>query len=139
MWNSQEGALTIFRQPRDALEPHAFALNVAERWALERSWRLPADRFRLTSFWYIDYVRQQVLGERKTRYRMRLAQSENYGIACGATSVPRGTDHALVGEDSRKILKDRRLRDDIDRTALVDLLIGHVSAAADRQVILVPG
>ena len=136
MLDQQEAARTIFRQPRDALEPHAFALDVAERWALERASRLSADRFRLTSFWYIDYIRQHVPGERKTRYRMRLAQSENYGIAFGPTSALRDTDQALVGEDSREILKDRLFRDDIDRTALVDLVIGHVSAAADHQVIL---
>ena len=136
MLDQQQAARTIFRQPRDALEPHAFALDVAERWALERASLQSADRFRLTSFWYIDYIRQHVPGERKTRYRMRLAQSENYGIAFGPTSALRDTDQALVGEDSREILKDRRFRDDIDRTALIDLVIGHVSAAADHQVIL---
>jgi hypothetical protein len=136
MLDQQEAARRKFRQPRDALEPHAFALDVAERWALERASRLSADRFRLTSFWYIDYIRQHVPGERKTRYRMRLAQSENYGIAFGPTSALRDTDQALVGEDSREILKDRRFRDDIDRTALIDLVIGHVSAPADHQVIL---
>ena len=136
MLDQQEAARRKFRQPRDALEPHAFALDVAERWALERASRLSADRFRLTSFWYIDYIRQHVPGERKTRYTMRLAQSENYGVAFGPTSALRDTDQALVGEDSREILKDRRFRDDIDRTALVDLVIGHVSAPADHQVIL---
>ena len=136
MLDQQEAARTMFRQPRDALEPHAFALDMAERWALERASRLSADRFRLTSFWYIDYIRQHVPGERKTRYRVRLAQSENYGIAFGPTSALRDTDQALVGEDCREILKDRRFRDDIDRTALLDLVIGHVSAAADHQVIL---
>ena len=40
------------------------------------------------------------------------------------------------GEDSREILTDRRFRDDIDRAALVDLVIGNVSAAANHQVIL---
>ena len=136
MLDPQEAARTIFRQPHDALEPHAFLLDMAERWALERAWRLPADRFRLTSFWHIDYIRQHVPGERKTRYTMRLAQSENYGIAFGPTSALRESDQALVGADSREILKDRRFRDDIDRTALIDLVIGHVSAAADHQVTL---
>jgi hypothetical protein len=136
MPDQQEAARTIFRQPRDALEPRWFALDMAERWALERAWRLSADRFRLTSFWYIDYIRQHVPGERKTRYTMRLAQSENYGTAFGPTSALRDTDQAIVGEDCREILKGRRFRDDIDRTALVDLVMGHVSAAADHQVIL---
>ena len=48
----------------------------------------------------------------------------------------RDTDHALVGEDSREILKDRRYRTDMDRTALIDLVMGQVSAAANDQVIL---
>jgi hypothetical protein len=67
---------------------------------------------------------------------MRLVQSENYGTALGHVSAPPDTDHALVGEDCREILKDRRFRDDIDRTALVDLVLGHVSRAADYEVIL---
>jgi hypothetical protein len=133
---SHEASFSIFRQPRDALQPQAFTIEAAEQWALERASRLSADRFRLTSFWYIDYFRQQVPGERKARYRMRLAQSENYGIACGPASPLRDTDHALVGEDSRAILKHQRVSDDIDRTALIDLVIGHVSAAANHQVIL---
>jgi len=136
MLDKQEAARTIFRQPRDALEPRAFALDMAERWALERAWRLSADRFRVTSFWYIDYIRQHVPRERKTRYTVRLAQSENYGIAFGPTSALWDTDQALVGEDSRAILTERRFRDHIDRTALVDLVIGHVSAVADHQMIL---
>jgi hypothetical protein len=125
-----------FRQPRQALESSAFTLEVMEQWALARASGLSADRFRLTSFWYLDYIRQDVPGERKTRYTMRLAQAENYGTAFGPASALRDTDHALVGEDSREILRDRRLRDDIDRTALIDLVVGHFSAAANHQVIL---
>ena len=77
--------------------------------------------------------------------RHGLAQSDNYGIAFSLTSgLPdtdhalalRDADHALVGEDSREILKDRRYRTDLDRTALIDLVIGQVSAAANDQVIL---
>ena len=91
MLDKQEAARTIFRQPHDALEPCAFALDMAERWALELfSWRLSADRFCVTSFWYIDYIRQHVPRERKTRYTVRLAQSENYGIAFGPTSAALG-------------------------------------------------
>ena len=131
------------RQPGHALEPQAFALETAEQWALGKASRLSADRFRLTSFWDIDFVIQHVPRERRTRYTMRLAQSEIYGLACGLTSALQNTDHALapndhdmVGEDSREILKDRRFRDDLDRTALVDLIMGHVSAAAMDQVTL---
>jgi uncharacterized UPF0146 family protein len=60
----------------------------------------------------------------------------NYGTAFGPAAPLRDTDHALVGEDSREILKDRRLHDDIDRTALIDLVMGNISPAANRQVIL---
>jgi hypothetical protein len=127
---------TAFRQPCYALEPHAFTIEAVEQWALERASRLSADRLRLTSFWYLDYIRQDVPGERKTRYTLRLAQAENYGTAFGPVSPLRDTDHALVGEDSREILKDRRFRDDIDRTALIDLVIGHISATASHHVIL---
>src|SRR5262249_25379569 len=111
-------------------------IEAIEQWALERASRLLADSLRLTSFWYVDYIRQDVPEERKTRYTMRFAQAENYGTAFGPISPLRDADHALVGEDSREILKDRRLRDDVDRTAVIDLVIGHVSAATTHQVIL---
>jgi hypothetical protein len=133
------------RQPCEALEPGAFAVEAVERWALERAWQLSADRFRLTSFWYIDWFVQHLPTDRKTRYTARLAQSENYGIACSLTSslqesdhalALRESDHALVGEDSRQILKDQRCRTDMDRTALIDLVVGHLSAVANDQVIL---
>jgi hypothetical protein len=67
---------------------------------------------------------------------VRLAQAENYGTAFGPISPLRDADHALVGEDSRQILKDRRFRDDIDRTALIDLVVGHVSAPASHQIVV---
>jgi hypothetical protein len=127
---------TAFRQPARALEPHAFTLEAVEQWALERASRLAADRLRLTSLWYLDYIRQDVPEDRKTRYTVRLAQAENYGTAFGPISPLRDADHALVGEDSRVILKDRRFRDDIDRTALIDLVVGHVSPAASDQLIV---
>jgi hypothetical protein len=133
------------RQPCEALEPGAFAVEAVERWALEKAWHLSADRFRLTSLWYIDFIIQHAPGERKTRYAARLAQSENYGIAFSLTSALRDidealalreSDHGLVGEDSRQILKDRRYRNDMDRTALIDLVMGHVSAVADDHAVL---
>ena len=127
---------TAFRQPAHALEPHAFTLEAVEQWALERASRLAADRLRLTSLWYLDYIRQDVPEDRKTRYTVRLAQAENYGTAFGPISALRDADHALVGEDSRVILKDRRFRDDIDRTALIDLVIGHVSPPATHQLVV---
>ena len=131
-------------QPHHALEPSAFSLEAAEQWALERSADLSADLFRLTSFWYMDWFVQHMPTDRKTRYTARLAQSENYEIAFSLTSALQESDHALarrdadyavVGEDSRQILKDRRYRTDMDRTALIDLVFGHLSAVADDQVI----
>jgi hypothetical protein len=127
---------TAFRQPCHALEPHAFTLEALEQWALERAARLAADRLRLTSLWYLDYIRQDVPEDRKTRYTVRLAQAENYGTAFGPVSPLRDADHDLVGADSRDILKDRRFRDDVDRTALIDLVIGHISPAATHQLIV---
>ena len=117
-----------FRQPGRALVPQAFTLEALQHWALDRTSRLAADRFRLTAFWDVDYVRQQVPGERKTRYAMRLAQAENYGIAFDHSSPRQACDPNLIGEDSRHILKDRRYRDNIDRTALIDLTVGEVAA-----------
>jgi hypothetical protein len=130
------GAGATFRQPRDALVPRAFTLEAAEQWALRQAAELPAERFRLTSFWHIDYFRHQVPGEIKRRYTMRLAQADNYGVAFGLVSPLRDTDHALLGEDSREILERRRLSDDVDRTALIDLVMGQVAAAAKREIVL---
>lgn len=123
-----------FRQPRDALTPHAFAIEAAEKWALGRAAGLPADLFRLTSFWFAEFVRQAVPGERKTRYAMRLAQSENYGIAFGPAATLAASDRDLLGEDCREVLSGRRYRDDIGRVALIDLVMGHVVPAPDEQL-----
>jgi hypothetical protein len=139
MTDPRATSVTKFRQPCQALIPRAFTLEAAEQWALERTSCLAVDCFRLTSFWDVDYVRQHVPGERKTRYAMTLAQAENYGIAFDLTSVRQCRDPQLVGEDSRQILIDRRFRDDIDRTALIDLVIGHIAAAPSHQVILDQG
>lgn len=145
MLNSSSPLLTIPRQPHHALKPGAFALETAQQWALDRAGSLPTDQFRLTSFWYVDFIIQHTPGERKTRYAARLAQSQNYGIAFGLTSALRDIDHALalrdldhelIGEDSRVILRDARYRNDMDRTALIDLVMGHVSAMPDHHVIL---
>lgn len=132
----QPATLMAFRQPCCALSPPAFTLEAAEQWALEKTMSLSADRFRLTSFMYIDYVVQHVLGERKTRYVMRLAQAENYGLACSLMPKPPDADYDLVGEDGRVLLKRRLFRDDIDRTALIDLVIGHASETPNQQVTL---
>jgi hypothetical protein len=134
MQDTQSASSAAFRQPRDVLKPSAFAIEAAEQWALDRATNLSADLFRLTSFWFVDFVRQAVPGERKTRYTMRLAQSENYGIAFGAVVRPPTSDQDLLGKDTREILRDRQYRDEIDRVALVDLVMGHVTPAASRQV-----
>jgi hypothetical protein len=51
-----------FRQPSHELKPHAFGLEGAEQWALQRASKLSEDLFRLTSFWYIDFIIQHVPG-----------------------------------------------------------------------------
>ena len=122
------------RQPKAALNPSAFSVEAAEKWALERAAGLPADLFRLTALWYVNFVRQPVPGERKMRYTMKVAQSENYGISAGLTRVLPDPD--LVGQDTRQILKNGLCRDYVERTALVDLVIRQVSRAADRQIML---
>ena len=123
-----------FREPKHALKPSAFSVQAAEKWALKRSWKLPEDLFQLRAFWYINLVRQHVLGDRKTRYTMKLAQSENYGISVGLTRVLPAPDPHLIGKDARRILKNKLYQDYIDRTALVDLIMGHVSRPADQHI-----
>lgn len=122
------------REPRHALKPSAFSVQAAEKWALERAWKLPEHVFRITNFCYINFVRQPALGERKTRYTMKIAQSENYGISVGLTPVLPDPDAQLVGRDARQILRTRLYRDYIDRTAFVDLIMGHISRPADQRV-----
>jgi len=145
MSDSLQDSRTEFRQPRHALKPQAFALEAAEQWALAKASNLSAELFRLSSFWYIDWFIQHLPTDRKTRYTARLAQSENYGIACALSSGLHDSDHAvairegddaLVGDDSREVLKTRRYRTDMDRTALIDLVFGHLSAAPNDQVIV---
>ena len=123
-----------FRQPKHALNPPAFSVSAAEGWALDRSRKQAAPLFRLTALWYVNFIRQPVPGERKMRYTMKVAQSENYGISAGLTSALRAPDPGLVGRDTRRILKDGLCRDYIERTALVDLVAGHVSRPPDRTI-----
>ena len=125
---------TSLRPPRDALNPAAFAIEAAEQWALDRAAGLSAYRFRLTAFWFAEFVRQAVAEESKAHYAMRLAQSENYGIAFGPAATPSASDRDLLGQDTREILRNRRYRDDIDRVALIDLVMAHVAPAPDSQL-----
>jgi Putative heavy-metal chelation len=144
MPDSRLATPVAFRQPRLALQPHAYALDAAEQWVLGKASGLPAELFRLTSFWYIDFMIQHLPTDRKTRYAARLAQSENYGVAFALTPAGQQDDHdlalreadlALVGEDSRRILEERLYRNDNDRTALIDLVAGHLGIVADDRVI----
>ena len=48
--------------------------------------KMPKDLFRLRALWYINRVTQWAPGERKTRYTMKIAQSETYGRSEGARS-----------------------------------------------------
>jgi uncharacterized UPF0146 family protein len=136
MHRPRETSFKSFRQPNDALNPTAFSVGAAEKWAIKKSWNLPAEPFRLTAFWHIDFIRQPVPQERKTRYTVRLAQSENYGLACGLTPALAEPNPDFVGKDVRQILKDRLCRDYIDRTAFVDLVMGHVSGPASQHITL---
>jgi hypothetical protein len=53
----------------------------------------------------------------------------------GETHLRRESDTALLGEDSREILKARRFRDDLDRAALVDLVMGHIARPLNEPMI----
>jgi hypothetical protein len=143
MQNLQRVPRGAFRPPHIALEPQAFDLEMAEHWILQQAKALTADHFRLTSCWYIDFIIQHLPTDRKTRYTARLAQAENYGVAFSLASALgnpdrrlalREEDHALVGEDSRALLKDRRYRSDMDRTALIDVVAGHLTDEPSKQV-----
>ena len=124
------------RQPKDALTPSAFSVQAAEQWALDRAATLPIDAFRLLALWSVSFLVQAAPGERKTRYTMRIAQAEGYGRSGGLGPGLPDPDPDLVGEDTRRILKERLWRDDADRTAIADLVIGQVSRPADERIVL---
>jgi uncharacterized UPF0146 family protein len=124
------------RSPGDALVPPAFSVDAAEQWALDHAAPLPVESFRLLALWSVTFLVQAEPSERKARYTMRIAQSEGYGRSGGLGSGPPEPDPDLVGEDARRILRERRYRNDTDRTAIVDLVLGQVSRPADAQVVL---
>jgi hypothetical protein len=124
------------RQPRDALTPSAFSVEAAEKWALDRAAPLPVDPFRLRALWSVSLLLQAEPDERKTRYTMRIAQAEGYGRSGELSSGLPDPDPDLVGEDTRRILEERLWRNDGDRAAIVDLVIGHVSRPADERIVL---
>jgi len=124
------------RQPKDALTPAAFSVDAAEQWALHRAEALTADPFRLLALWSVSFLVQADPSERKTRYTMRIAQAEGYGRSGGLGPGLPDPDPDLVGQDTRQILKDRRWKDEADRAAIADLVIGQVSRPADEQIVL---
>jgi len=126
----------MFRQPIDALNPPAFSIENAEKWALDRARELPPEPFRLIDYFHIDHIIQPAPQDRKTRYIARMALSENYGFAVGLTPALPDLDPDFVGKDVRQILKHRLCRDDIDRTAFVDLVMGHLSRSANKHITL---
>ena len=66
---------------------------------------------------------------------MRLAQAENYGVAFDLTPPRQAFDPEVIGEDSRRILRDLLFRDDIDRVALIDLIHGEIAAPTDEVIL----
>src|SRR5262249_60823633 len=92
--------------------------------------------FRLLALWSVSFVGQADPGERKTRYTMRIAQAEGYGRSGGLGPGLPDPDPDLVGQDTRRILRDRRWKDEADRAAIADLVIGQVSRPADEQIVL---
>ena len=117
------------------LVPAAFSVEAAEEWALGRAAALPADLFRLIAMWSVRFLLQAVPDERKACYTMKIAQAETYGRSGGFGPVP-DPDPALVGEDTRRILKGRLWRDDGDRVAITDSVVGQISRPPDEHVVL---
>ncbi len=124
------------RQPKDALTPSAFSVEAAEKWALHRAAALAPDPFRLLALWSVSFLVQVDPSERKTRYTMRIAQAEGYGRSGALGPGLPDPDPDLVGQDTRRILKDQRWRDEADHAAIADLVIGQVSRPADEQIVL---
>jgi uncharacterized UPF0146 family protein len=121
---------------RSGPRPRTFSIEAAESWALERARELPSELFRLTAYWDVRFIRQPVPQERKTRYVVRIAQSENYGLACGLAFGVRDPDPGFVGKDVRQILAKRLCRGPLDRTAFVDLVLGHLPQLPVEYVII---
>jgi hypothetical protein len=133
-FQSGRSRLRTARRQINAVIPSAFTIEAAEIWALERARELPPEPFRLSAYFHIDYIVQQVPEERKTRYIARMAQAESYGIAFGLAPALPDLDPDFVGKDVRQILKGRLWRDAIDRTALVDLVMAHLPQSASKNV-----
>jgi hypothetical protein len=120
-------------RPSVTVRPAAFSVEAAEKWALERSRNMPDRPFRLKALWSINRVLQPTPTERKTRYVGAVAHTDTYGSCVTLAPLPE-PDPDLVGEDARRILNDRRCRDHVYRTAIVDAVIGSVSRPADDRI-----
>ena len=123
------------RRPDDAPTTSAFSVEAAERWALERAATLPADPFRLIALWSVKFLLQATPEERKTCYTMKIAQAEAYGRSGGLGPVA-DPDPELVGEDARRILTEGLWRDEGDRVAVVDSVMGHIARPPDERIVL---
>ena len=66
---------------------------------------------------------------------MKIAQGETYGRSGGLGPIA-DPDPYLVGEDGRFILREARWKDEGDRLAIVDSVIGAVSRPPDAQIVL---
>jgi hypothetical protein len=115
--------------------PSPFCLEAAEKWALDRAALLPASPFRLMALWTVSFLVQPVPGERRTAYPMRIAQTEHYGTAVGLSGLP-DPDPELIGQDARHVLAHGSCQDPVDRAAVVDSVMSHVSRPADRELIV---
>ena len=116
------------------MSPAAFCVEAAEEWALARAATLPADPFRLRAMWHVNYVVQAAPKERKTLYRMTIAQSATYGRSGGLTPILHGDGLSLVGRDTRSILTERLWRNIHERVAVTDSVVAHVSRPPDREI-----
>ena len=123
------------RRPNPALVPAAFSVEAAEEWALGRAASLPADLFRLIAIWSVRFLVQAAPDERKACYTMKIAQAETYGRSGGFGPVP-DPDPELIGEDTRRIMKDRLWKDDGDRVAITDSVVGQISRPPDEHIVL---
>ena len=124
------------QQSVDVLNPSAFSIEAAEKWALEKVREVAPEPFRLTAYFHIDYIVQQLPRNGKRATPRGWLNPRTTGLAFGlAPSLP-DLDPDFVGRDVRQILKDRLCRDNIDRTAFVDLVMGHLSQSANEYVTL---
>ena len=130
-----EAASSALVTLNSALVPSAFSIETAEGWALGRAGDLPDDLLRLIAIWSVRYLVQAAPDERKACYTMKIALAETYGRSGDVGPMP-DPDPDLIGEDTRRILKGRLWRDDGDRLAVMDSVIGQVSRSPDEQIVL---